>query len=623
MIEATQEAPAAPAGDAAGLADMIRDAIVMPDRREIADWAHQAIDFGSTEAFKGHYSVENTPWTRELLRAFRNPNVREITMIAPPQESGKTLAAEICLAHRACNEPAKMAFNITTNVKADQFSETKWAPLVRCCAPIRGRFLENKKPKRRRVMFRDGSYLIIQGAETPGNRQSDSFEVQVNDEVALWERPWLSQMHTRLRSYRQTKKIINISFGGNKGSELHERFQVGNQGEWSHHCPQCGRPFQYVFDRRSEKCNIEFDLNAAIVHEDGRIDLTHFEKTVFVRCPHPHCGFKMQWSPSLLARLNQNGVYVPMNPNAKPDTVSLHVNAFAIGARPWAEILEPWVRIHARGMVMATDILKEFIIFDLAEFWEDRPIIVSKELPLADYRRAQMLKPGGWPDEWFRAMSVDNQRGAHGDIAHRWFTARAFSRNGRTRLIDCGRLNEWEDVEAKRIELGIPGWTPDRPGPFVLVDRAYDPTEVDDICARFRWFGALGQDTAEFYHGERSPFAGQRMLFSEERMIDVGFGTPDAGRRFAVYYLWASQKLQDLLAKIRKSADVFGLPADLMDFCPEYADHLNSHRQIMKMNKVGEEVLTWVKISGWADHLYDCESMLVLIGLKSGIFRTE
>jgi len=602
----------------------IRDLFVEPDRRPIWQWAAEYIDLKSTEAFKGHYSVENTPWTRALLDAFANPYVREITFIAPPQESGKTFASQIAVLHRACNQPAKMAFNFPTNVKADTFSETKWQQSMNACSKIGERFSDNRhQKKRRRIIFRDGSYLIIQGAETAGNRQSDSFEVQVNDEVALWDRPWLAQMHNRLRAYRETRKIINISFGGVKGTEIDEHFRAGSQAEWSHHCPQCGRLFQYVFDLKSPKCNIRFDLSKAVLHADGSLDLTEFAKTVFVNCQHPHCGFKMAWSPDLLARLNQNGEFVPMNPTAPPEIVSFHVNSFAIGRRPWSQILEPWVRMNLKGSIFATEVLKEFVQMELAEFWEDRPIVVSSALKLGDYARGDILKPGAWKDEWIRLMAVDNQRGAHGDIPHRWFVCRAFARDGRTRLVDCGRVNEWEDIRTKQRELGVPDWTPERPGPWVVVDRAYDPTTVDEVCAKFEWFGMLGQPTDEFLHGPRSPYAGQRMLFTEPRAIDIGFGTPEAGRDFAVYYLWSSEKVQDLLAALRDNPEQFALPSDLMNFAPEYADHINSHRQTMKMQPTGQGKLTWVKIGGWPDHLYDCESMLVVLGLMAGVFRRE
>ena len=56
-----------------------------------------------------------------------------------------------------------------------------------------------------------------QGAELDANRQSDSVEVQINDECQLWLAPWLTQMHARTRAFRETCKILNIGLGGAKG----------------------------------------------------------------------------------------------------------------------------------------------------------------------------------------------------------------------------------------------------------------------------------------------------------------------------------------------------------------------------------------------------------------------
>ncbi len=604
----------------------IRSAWPMPDRSEIWDWAARNIDFGSAEAFKGRYNVENVPWIREALRAAKNPYVRKITFIGPPQISGKTKMAETVLAHRVTHQPAKMAFNTVTNVKAEAWSETRLQQLIHCCPAMRERFSDNRHHKKKaRIIFRDGTFLIIQGAELDRNRQADSIEFQINDELHLWQRPWYKEMLSRTEAYVKTRKIINISVGGLKGSELHEEWLSGNQGEWCHHCPACAQPFEYVFDHRRPDCNIRFDLSKAIQHADGRLDLTEFNKTVHVVCQNLKCNHPIYWSEDLLIRLNLNGVYIFKNPDANPENVSLHVNAFAIGRKPWAEIMEPWVRLHMRGGIFSSDILKEFITQQLAEFWEDRPVTVNRELRLGNYTRKDMLKPGGWVKEWIRVITFDNQRGSQGDIPHRWFVCRAFATDGSSRLVDCGRLNEWEDCRSKQRELSVPDWSPQRPGPWSAVDRAFDPTEVDKICSHYKWFGLLGQDTPEFLHGPKSIYAGQRMLFSEERYIDIGFGTETSGREFAIYHLWASQKVQDLLAALREGkAQDWELPSDIMEFCPEYVDHINSHRQKLVLDpKTGQEQLVWAKIGGWADHLLDCESMLVVLGLMAGIFKRE
>lgn len=620
--------------------ELLGSAVVIPDRRPIRYWAggsrpdrsDAAINFGNGEAFKGAYDVENVPWTDRILQAFKDPAVRMITAVMPPQESGKTKAAETCLSWRIVNQPAKMAFNTTTNKKAAAWQETRWDQMIEACPAIKGQFHPSRhKRKGGRIVFRNGTFLLIQGAETDGNRQGDTVEVQVNDEVHLWERGWVKQMHTRTRAYKETKKILNISLGGAHGSELHELWLAGTQEEWCHHCPKCDKLFSYVHDPRRKDCNIRYDLGKVTVAADGRLNLKAFDETVHVVCQH--CGHEMRYDEERLARMNLESLrrgdgYVRGNLDGNPENVSLHVNAFAIGRRRWSEILEPWVRIHVRGGVFDAEVSRIFICEDLAEFHENRPIIVPKELKLGSYRRADVIKPGSWKDEWIRVMGVDNQRGAQGDIPHRWFVCRGFTRPGpdgkcASRLIDCGRINEWSELRAKQIELGIPDPTGDRPGPWTVVDRRHDPTAVDEICAQFHWYGVMGTDSEEFPHGPDSPWVDRtRVLFSEPRRIDIGFGTAQQGRLHAVYFLFADQKMEDLLAGLRSGrAESWEIPSDIGEWCPEYAVHINAHRQEMIRDRRGAERLQWVKIGGHPDHLYDCEKLVTLIGLMAGVYR--
>lgn len=610
-------------------ADVCR-AVRIPDRRPTWEWAggslpdksDAAVNFGNTAAFRGVYDVRNVPWTLEFLRACDNPHVREVTFIAPPQDSGKTKAAETYIARRIATAPTNIAFNTTTNVKAEQWSETRWEAMLSSTKGIAERLSKNKNlKKKKRIIFKDGTFLLIQGAETEGNRASDSVEVEVNDEVYMWETPWLKEMHDRTASYRDTCKKINVSVAGKKGSELHQRFQAGNQLEWHHHCPECKQPFAYVFDAKNPKCNIRFDLSAAVLHADGRLDLREFAKTVYVECPRPECRHRMTYDRDRLTDMNLKGVYIPQNPEADASIVSLHVNAFALGREPWHVILEPWVRLHIRGGIFTPEVLKEFITKKLAEFWDDKPFAVTTELKTADYTRSEIIRPGTWKDEWFRIIAGDNQRGARGDIPHRWFGCVAFSKRGEMRLVDAGRINEWNDVRKKQIELGVPDPTPDKPGPWVVFDRRHDPVTVDEWCARFRWYGMMGADQNEFLHPTYSEqFANTRQLFTEPRMIDIGFGTENMGRTFATYFLWSSQRIQDLFAELRNGGMV-QFPKDINGWCPEAATHLNSHRQFIEHDRNGEEKRVWKRIGDTPDHIYDIMCEAVVVGCMAGIYR--
>ncbi len=615
---------------------LVRENLPMPDRREIDVWAggdedHEAaIDFGNLYAYKGPYNVENTPWTLAILRAMYNPRVRKCTAIMPPQESGKTLAAQVCIAERICRRPASQQFNTVTNVKARTFGDTKWRQTKQSVKAIQDRLTDNRHDETKtRIIFKDSTWLMIQGIETDANRQSDSTEVQVNDECQLWLAPWMSETHKRTDSYRETRKILNLGLGGVKGSEFEAEWLDGNQGEWSHHCPKCDKLFQYRFNLRDPKgANVHFDKSKVVIKPGGELDFTEFDKSVHVTCPH--CEHVMYYDKIALKRMNLEAMkrgdgYVYMNPTANPENVSLHVNAFAIGMRPWSEIIRPFIRATMGRSVFATSILQSFINSDLAEFWEERPIIVKKTMNMGSYTRREAYKP--FPGEKFRCMSMDNQHGGQNDIPHRWYMCWAYGETSGVswvRLVDCGRINEWEDCRLKQIELGVPDPSEARPGPWVVVDRRHDPAKVDEVCARYKWHGMMGADTDKFVHEKGTMFAPEEsaeFYFSDERKIDIGFGTAQGGRQSAYYFLYSKQRIEEIFAALRNgSAENYEVPRDIMEFCPEYMEHINSHHQVNESTKNGDKLM-WRGISGAEDHLYDAATELVVIGLMSGHFK--
>lgn len=614
---------------------LVRENLPMPDRRPVEQWAsgdpeHEPqIDFGNLYAYKGPYAVENTPWTQAILQAWYNPRVRKCSSVMPPQESGKTLAAQVAIAERICRRPASLQFNTVTNVKAKTFADTKWRQTKQSCKAIEAKLTDNRHDETKtRIIFRDATYLMIQGIEVDANRQSDSVEGQVNDECQLWLTPWMSETHKRTDSYRDTRKILNLGLGGIKGSEWENEWLEGNQGEWSHHCPKCDKLFQYRFNLRDQKgSNVHFDKSKMVIKEGGELDFTEFDKTVHVSCPH--CSHLMYYDKLRIKKMNLDAMrredgYVYMNPSANPENVSLHVNAFAIGMRPWSEIIRPFIRATMGRSVFATSILQSFIQSDLAEFWEERPIVTRKTVALGDFTRREMKDPKFWKDEIFRVMSLDNQHGGMNDVPHRWFVCRAYASDGRSRLVDCGRINEWADIRKKQLELGVPDWSEQLPGPWVVCDRQHDPTKVDEQCALYKWYGMLGQDTPKFRHEKGSRYApeeAQDFYFSDLRTIDIGFGTNTGQRQIAAYLLYSKQKIEDILAVLRNgSAESWEAPKDLEEFCPEYFTQINSHHQQMESTKNGD-VLKWDRIGHTDDHLYDCETELVVCALMAGVYR--
>ena len=619
---------------------LVRENLPLPDNREIWDWAADNIDFGNTQAFKGPYNIDNVPWIMDPLRALKDPRIRTVIFRGPPQISGKTIMAQTYLCWRICERPANLAFNAFTNVKADRWADTRWKTMIgtdqirAACKRIAGRMSENRHDtKKRQNIFKAGDFLIIQGAEVDANRESDSVEVQVNDECQFWGEPWLSEMKSRTDAFSDTYKILNIGLGGTKGTEWSNQWLNSDRREWSHHCPTwiggCDKLFQYRFNLRDpEGATIHFDKTKVLLKTDGTFDYTAFRPTIYVGCPH--CGMRIDYDAELLARMNLESMrrgdgYVCTNPGADPKVIGFHINAFAIGRQPWWEIVEPWIKATMGRSVFEKELMHSFITHKLVEDWDDLPRVNRKEIQFGDYTSADMEKPGAWPDEWIRLMSCDKQHGARGDIPHYWVVIRAFSKTGASRLVWCGRVNEDHQLRELQLKYGVRDWSPELPGPWVVIDRQHKPQEVDALCARFKWYGIMAQENAEKYqHPRGSMMAPDEVAdhyFSEIREIDIGFGSHTGERQIACYMLYVKQKICDILATlISGQADPWECPKDLYAFCPEYADHIGSFHQVMESTKQGDKLL-WRRIGHNADHLRSCEEQLVVLGLMAGVFK--
>jgi hypothetical protein len=83
----------------------------------------------------------------------------------------------------------------------------------------------------------------------------------------------------------------------------------------------------------------------------------------------------------------------------------------------------------------------------------------------------------------------------------------------------------------------------------------------------------------------------------------------------------AKQKIEEILAALRSGkAETWEVPRDLEEFCPEYLEHINSHHQVLESTKNGDRMM-WRGMAHAADHLYDCETELVVGGLMAGVFK--
>jgi phage terminase large subunit GpA-like protein len=594
-----------------------RAAFTTRDNRSITDWAHEHIKFGSDSPFPGLFDADNVPWTRRIYEAWQDPSVRQIIISGCPQLSGKTIAAQVCMAHTQVNDPSPMGFYADTNGKAERFEATRWRPMLDKCPALADRVRTATKG---RTIFKDGSFLIILGAEAEANRQSDTLRHIVKDEAWRYGAGWGKQIDNRKEAFDRTGdwKTMALGTGGTKGTEFSNDHASGTCEEWHVPCPHCGGMHDYKWDHSDGGVFEKEDVMKA----DGSLDFRATGQTTHIKCPH--CKQRIEYDREERARANLSGEWIATNEDADPSIVSITISAFVVG-KDWRDIMERWIRIGKGHNVGQKQALKDFIRFVLAQFWEDRPIVVKQEMVTGDYTRADMLD-GRMDGEFTRLAAIDYQHGLRGDREHFWFVVRAYRADGSSRLVDCGRVDEVADLDDRLIAAKVERVSnADHKSSRVTIDCAFKPDVIYEFCLRFNWVGVRGEDRDMRQNGgqylHKIPVKKGVEFRVYKNFSDLKSGQIGVGRTSKYNGLYApwrainNQAIEDQLYELRSGkAMAWEVPSDIMDFCPEYGQHINTHAKLNVSKDESHENYRWTLVGSQEqnpDHLYACEKYLV------------
>ncbi len=605
-----------------------RESFTVPDRRGIAEWANEHIKFGPASPFPGPYDAENLPHTKRILEAFADPHVRKITVSGCPQESGKTVAAQVCMAWQAVNDPAPIGFYADNDTKAGTFASTRWKQMQDSCDALKARV---KVPTKKQTIFRDGSFLLIRGAEAEGNRQSDTLRVVIMDEAWRYQDGWMGEIENRTKAFRRTSdwKVVELGTGGIVGSDFHNSHWNGTREVFETPCPHCGEFHGFTWDIRNGGV---FRWNE-IEKSGSVIDYNKSGQTAHIECPH--CEKAIHYDADERRKMNMQGRWRPTNEDADGTHVSLTIPIFATGS-DWRDVVAKWIRIGKGRNIGQKQALKDFIMFDLAEFWEDRAIVEKKKLPYGGYTRQDMLD-GKWDREVVRIGTADYQEGMRGDREHFWFAVRAYAENGDSRLVDCGRVDEAEDLNERMLAAGVVQVPLEQQQVSrVFIDCAHKPNVVFDLCMKYHWLGIRGEDRDTKNHSGQFAHSIQRVKggpvfksyrnYSELKWYATGIGTANRGRELqAPWRSINNQGCEDILYELRtgKALD-WTVPDDIDEWCEEYASHINSHAKQNVSKNPSKPDYKWSLVGGKEanpDHLYDCEKYQVAAALIAGRLR--
>lgn len=338
-----------------------------PENLTVDEWADKYRILPASSAEAGPWRTSRTPYLREPMRAFTDPNVQRIVMVASSQVGKSELELNI-IGYIIAQDPGSILYIQPAEADGKKFSRQRIAPMIRACPQLRNKVADVKSRDGGNTilqkMFPGGS-LTITGSNSASALSSMPVRYVLGDERDRWADsagtdgdPW------ELAQARQTtfynRKSVEVSTPTIKGSsKIEESYNLGTQERWVHQCPNCGEFNEICFE--------------TVKHE-------HIKKTVNNREQHsvkiighacPDCGHV--FSQDVMRK--QPAKWQADNPEAYKNGIrSFWLTAFASPWVTWESILLDVYRSEDNP-----EKLKAVFNTKLGKLWEHRDINQSDE----------------------------------------------------------------------------------------------------------------------------------------------------------------------------------------------------------------------------------------------------
>jgi len=301
-----------------------------PSEMTVSEWAdrnRRLAGTGSSE--KGKWHTDRAPYQREMMDAFSQRGVRDITFMTGAQ-IGKTVMLSNMMGYVIDQKPGPCLLVMPAEDDADNYSKERLAPDIEATPVLREKVFGGNESTIRMKKF-PGGFISMTGAMSPGGLKSRPICNLFMDEVdgypasAGVEGDPVSLAKKRTTNYGTRARRVCTSTPTLKAtSRIYREFLHGTQEEWEVTCKHCGEHSQILFDDiRFEKVETET--------ESGQKEYDVI--SAVWRCPL--CGGTMEeWEVK-----RAPAKWVAHNPEAlkKHRHRSFHLSAFVSPWTDWKE----------------------------------------------------------------------------------------------------------------------------------------------------------------------------------------------------------------------------------------------------------------------------------------------
>jgi len=564
-----------------------------PSDLNVVEWACKYVKLPQS-ARSPHFDIDATPWLREPMLWIADDENKEIVVMAPVG-SGKTTMLEGVLPWIIAEEPGATLITMQTDDDARAWVDTRFHPSLKSNDKVAPLLPSGKQ----RGNFRKGEILFPHmplhiGGANLANLQSKSIRWVYGDEVWIWKDGMLEEARRRTHD-RWNSRVVLVSQGGSEGDQFDGAFQDADIHDFCFECPKCKERQTYQWKQVKFK---------HIKTEGEEWDWDAITDTVHYECANEECKEAFEDSAEVRRTLSMSGKYISRNNNAKPARKAATYPAMAVWWIDWSKLVHEWITAQDARKRMNVAPLRQFIQKRLAQSWVEPSETVSLKGATDAYNLKEYFNGEKWEEENFRFMCCDVQQD------HFWVVIRAWSIEGKSRLLYEGKIDEWEGLRMLRERMKVPNRC-------VFVDRGYRPETVALECRKGMtpddpnpWNALLGEES----NGYATKIGKRRVM--------KPYSTLQRARTTAGLY-WKYVKFSNLLAKDTLSALMRGegagwqIPANHR---PEYKRQMENERKV----EVSPGKWRYKVSKSWVgNHLWDCETMQIVAASIFKVFSFD
>jgi len=352
---------------------LMSDVFTPPDDLTVSQWASKYRVLSSeASAESGRWRNSRTPYLREIMDAFTDPNVRHLVMVAASQV-GKTECELNIIGYIVDQDPGSILYVHPTETDAKEFSRLRIDPMFRDSPTLRKKIVQTAKRVAANTVKQKtypGGILTLCGSTEAHSLASKPIRYVIGDERDRWAvsagkegDPWRLAMARQKTFYNA--KAVEVSTPTIKNhSAIADAYVTGTMERWVSQCPHCGEYHEIRFK------DIRFEYDVSTVREAK----TYKVKEIYYVCPG--CGAVSDE----ITMKQQPAKWKAENPGAYKTNRcrSFWLNAFVSAWASWADIIQDF-------LTAGNDSEKLKTVFNTAfgELWEDRGDLEDEDKMLA------------------------------------------------------------------------------------------------------------------------------------------------------------------------------------------------------------------------------------------------